>query len=142
MTPAPTKEISLPGSIPGLLRFGSCVRHRHGNLGAVRSIHHDGVRVMWSDASTAAMPEDLRLVLFESRGVIPEPTSLAHAVWWLHATKKSLLKLPEALFEVNWSFRAWDTLCSQIAHGEPVPEEDVLILRRVVLFVAGLPETA
>jgi hypothetical protein len=150
-------DLTLPGSIPGLLRRGSPVTHIDGSRLVVVEIDGDNAKLPsgWVLPSGWAFTRLLALDLTDATG-------RAHAAWWLWLDENAAIprdRLPEACLSVisadavgmNWCEMCWvlgvgtrgEILGAvRLARdGQPMTAEQIATLRLVVLHAAGLGVT-
>ncbi len=128
--------LTLPGTIPGLLRRGSpLLAHRLGGNfpGVTTHIKHYGNPMVYLDEGllVECLPEHVALDL-------TDPTGRAHAAWWLVAGRawSELEDIVERLTG-NCDLGAW--LDWFTMPDQSVSQEMIAELRLVCLHVAGLP---
>ena len=134
---------TLPASIPGLLRRGSPVvatKRTHAGVPA----GHAGIavvrlrRAVWSVAwhpYSGPSPAQQSVIGLD----LTDATGRAHAAWWLaeHGTPSGICDFFEAAGIDPARFPA---IIEPAGSGDPVSNEDMDMLRRVCLHVAGRPD--
>lgn len=129
--------VSLPGAIPGLLRRGSPVIVLDGSgdpmvvgdmdeRGRVYVPTHgcyDGECMQWEHAAGFALD-------------LSDPTGRIHAAWWLADNNDAIERLPAFPGCTQNEFTAVLRGCAW--PGRNMTDEQIDILRRVVLHVAGM----
>ena len=126
--------LTLPGTIPGLLRRGSPVRASNDpeRLGVVVGTGSSlGTLVFWHWSETTSWtletPVDLDL---------SDPTGRAHAAWWLWRQDINAVELAIAtVLGPNTDYAGW---LDEVSSGADDSDDDIAALRLVCLHVAGV----
>lgn len=140
-------DLTLPGTIPKLLRRGSLVSHKEDGTGVVIDASGDPGKPLSARNSVAvafygsgdlnhyAEPvcryEDLALDLTDA-------TSLLHAIWWMAEQGDECC--PAAIAALGLESLRFDGVLERALLGYPLDTSEIQAIRRVVLYLAETPD--
>jgi hypothetical protein len=137
--------LTLPGTIPGLLRRGSpCRRLTLGDpvMQEPVLVHAVAVRAHWTDESAPEPCAEIRsgpLTWWPCRALaldLSDPTGRAHAAWWLWRQDINAVELAIAtVLGPNTYYAGW---LDEVSSGADDSDDDIAALRLVCLHVAGV----
>jgi len=109
LTPADLARLTLPGTLPGLLRRGSLVRLESGRSGTVLSVSLDTLR---AHVFISGLYRERWFELSELALKLTDATSRAHATW----------SLPGSCVGASWHLSCDDHRCWEL-HGGETPRD-------------------
>ena len=137
-----TAALTLPGTIPGLLRRGSPVTLRPRVYGDVTLMHgahgvvHDAARGVAVVDTFGGSPCVVRYGREDVALDLTDATGRAHAAWWLEDQEDSAVEV--ALLAVYGHPVNLDLWLSALMSAVPVSDEAIERTRLVCLHVAGV----
>ena len=145
-------DLTLPGTIPGLLRRGSPVVFVRGSAYAAYSGGR-GMLIHPSEPARGSMPYSFgwpvamcdtthdRVCYAEGTDIaldLSDPTGLIHAVWWMASLDEQ--RFPAAVLALGLYGPAFDVAFEQALIGRPLDEREIGMIRRVGLYLAGVSD--